>query len=453
MPRLDPSIVGTKVLHFPRPGAASPSQSPPVGQDRDDGAPLALRQGLRGRGLKLFKGDGQDYLDAVSGTFNLPLGYDHPQVVRAVTDQLGRLAHVSSHFSAEISQGLKRKLLAFAPSGISAVWLRDITGSTAVEGAIKIAQKATGKRDVISLFHSHHGQTLYATALSGNAFRRESQPDAVSAHTLSVPNANCHRCFYDARYPECGLRCATRIQDFIDYASSGSVAALIVEPVQGNGGNVVPPPGYFATLRELCTRNGMLLIADEVQTGIGRTGHMYACETFGIEPDIMVLAKGLGGIGIPVGAILMKPEFDVLDSHEHSFTSGANLLALAAAETTLDVIGAPGFLSEVRRKSTLLRRCLEGIAQDCPAIVSEVRGVGFMWGLDLIDAAGRPSAEVAARAADLALAKHRLILRTSRYGRGNVIKVRPALIANEDEIIDIACRLKATLTEVADSFR
>ncbi|GAA0713857.1 aspartate aminotransferase family protein [Dokdonella soli] len=412
-------------------------------------AELPPRDRLKGCGLRLFGADGLEYLDAVSGTFNLSLGYNHPAVVRGVRAQLERIVHISSHFSGEVVETVKRKLLAHAPPGIDAVWLRDVTGSTAVEGAIKFAQKYTGKTDVISLFHSHHGQTAYTTAISGNAFRRANQPDATSSHSIKVPAPYCHRCFFGAEYPGCGLPCVSRIQDFIDYASSGRVAAVIVEPVQGNGGNIVPPHGYFDELRALCDRNGMLLILDEVQTGIGRTGHMYASETFGIRPDLVVIAKGLGGIGIPVAAILMRSPLLVLDGHEHSFTSGANLVALAAAEATLDTITAPGFLENVRRKSILLRRCLESIGRDSQ-IVSDVRGVGFMWGLEVVDAARRPSSEVTERIIEVALRKHRLILRNARYGRGNVLKVRPALVATEADLIEITQRLREAIAEVED---
>jgi 4-aminobutyrate aminotransferase len=439
----------SRVVAFYRSGrdGATPHAAVPVDGQREDMS-IPARERLQGRGLRLSGSDGETYLDAVSGTFNLPLGYDHPAVVRSVHAQLDRLAHVSSHFATEAVDSLKRKLLAHAPPGIDAVWLRDITGSTAVEGAIKIAQKFTGKTDVISLFHSHHGQTAYATAISGNAFRRANQPESVSAHSIKVPAPYCHRCFYAAQHPGCGLPCVNRIEDFIEYASSGRVAAVIIEPIQGNGGNIVPPPGYFDALRALCDRHGILLIVDEVQTGIGRTGRMYASETFGIRPDIMVVAKGLGGIGIPVGAILMRSALSVLESHEHSFTSGANLVALAAAEATLDVVSAPGFLDNVRRKSVLLRRCLESIGEDS-SLVCDVRGAGFMWGLEIVDRTGAPSAAVTERIIDVALKRHRLILRNSRYGRGNVLKVRPALIATEADLIDIAERLRAAIAEVA----
>lgn len=399
---------------------------------------------LSGNGLRVTLEDGQEYLDAVSGTFNLPLGYNHPSVVSALHDQLDRITHLSSTLPNSEIQNLRRTLIDIAPPGIGAAWLRDITGSTAIEGAIKIAQKATGKRDVVSLFHSHHGQTIYGTGVSGNAFRRENQPDAALSSALQVPAPFCDNCFYGQIPSECGLMCATRIQDFIDYASSGQVAAIVIEPVQGNGGNIVPPPGYFTQLREICDRNCMLMIVDEVQTGIGRTGCMLACETFNIDPDIIVLGKGLGGIGVPVAAILMREHLDILEPHEHSFTSGGNLLSVAAARATLSVVGSPGFLDKVQKAGGQLEILLRSLTEKV-ALVSGCRGVGMMWGIDLVDKFGIPSAALATRLAQIALERENLILRTSRYGRGNTVKVRPALIATTQDLHEICSRLERSL--------
>lgn len=405
---------------------------------------------IRGAGLRLTMSDGTTLLDAVSGTFNLPLGYDHPRVRAAMHSQLDRGVHVSSQFSQIEAEALKADLLAVAPRKMGAVWLRDVTGSTAVECAVRIAQKRTGKTDVVSLFTSHHGQTIFTTGLSGNAFRRRHSPAAsgAAAGSVKVPAPYCHRCFFAARHPGCGLLCATRIQDFIDYASSGQVAALILEPVQGNGGNIVPPPGYFAEIRRLCDRNGILLIADEVQTGIGRTGQMFACQSLEIDADLIVFGKGIGGIGMPLAGVLMRKDCDVLESYEHSFTSGANLLALAAARATLEVVGSEGVLASVRARGERLGRGLRRLARNS-AMISDVRGVGLMWGIEISGPDGGPSNRLTNQIIEAALA-HGLVLRGSRYGFGNVVKVRPALIATDDDIDEILERLELALALVAE---
>ncbi|MFK4188850.1 aspartate aminotransferase family protein [Streptomyces sparsogenes] len=403
----------------------------------------------RGLGLTVELEDGTALLDAVSGTFNVPLGYNHPAVVDAIREQSARGVHLASEFTRDRARQVLQPLLAHAPQGVSAAWMRDLTGSTANECAVRIAQKATGRAEVISLFLSHHGQTLYTTGLSGNAFRRAAFPSGP-ATGVKMPAPYCHRCFYAQSYPDCGLLCAERLADFVEFASSGSVAAVIVEPVLGNGGNVVPPPGYFERLREICDQHGILIIADEVQTGLGRLGTVFGSTTVGLRPDIITLAKGLGGIGVPVGAVLMREELDVLDSYEHSFTSGANPLALAAAEATIRVITDAAFLADVRRKGAVLGARLRQLGR-ASGLVSEVRGTGMMWGLELSRPDGSPAPETAREVIRVAREEERLILRPSRYGFGNVVKVRPALIADDSEVADITARLERALIRVERS--
>jgi 4-aminobutyrate aminotransferase len=400
-----------------------------------------------GRGLRLIREDGAEFLDGVSGTFNVPLGYDHPKVVDAVIEQLRKCAHMSSSYSAPYARSVLIKLLSVAPPNIGAGWMRDLTGSTANECAIKIAQKSTGKRDVLSLHQSHHGQTVFTTSISGEAFRRAAFPIIPNASSIKVPPPYCYRCPYDSVYPGCGLLCAERIYDAIEYGSSGSVACMIVEPVLGNGGNIVPPPGYFSAVAQIAKNTGMLLIADEVQTGIGRTGQLFACDTLGVKANIITLGKGLGGIGIPTAAVLMESRLDVLEPYEHSFTSGGNMLALAATKATLEVIQENGFLDRVRDRGRFLERQLRPLGE-LYACVGDVRGLGMMWGLEIVGPGKRPDPDKTNRIIRCAESSQHLILRGSKYGFGNVIKVRPALVATEDDLIEIVERLSRAIQEV-----
>jgi 4-aminobutyrate aminotransferase-like enzyme len=400
-----------------------------------------------GSGIKLIDDTGVEYLDGVSGTFNLSLGYNHPHVVKQVQDQVGNLTHMSSTFTEPYTEEVLSHLLKFAPNGIDAGWMRDITGSTANECATKIAQKYTQSSDIVSLFLSHHGQTQFATGISGNAFRRKSFPNSTAANAVHVAAPYCYRCPFNSKYPGCGFACIESIADHIEYGSSGSTACMIIEPILGNGGNIIPPEGYFQQLRKLCDENKMILIADEVQTGIGRTGYMFASELFNIQPDIITLAKGLGGIGVPVAAVLMQSRLNVLEKHEHSFTSGSNLISLTAAKSTLEVVSEPGFLSKVRWKGDLLGRLLHELTPQY-ASIGEARGVGLMWGLEIIDSDGAPDVKKANAIIDAAFTDQRLILRGSRYGFGNVVKVRPSLTVTDDEIVEIVERLSAALKKV-----
>ncbi|MEU4087085.1 aspartate aminotransferase family protein [Streptomyces aureus] len=397
--------------------------------------PVSDTRMVAGEGIYLYDSDGRGYIDCASATFNLSLGYRHPAVVQAIKDQADQLIHVTSGFQTEPINALAHRLVRLAPKSISKAHLKVDGGSAANEGAVKMAQRTTGRRDVITLFRSHVGQTVMMASLSGNAFRK--QPLAQLYHGgLQVPDPYCMRCFYGQDPRSCGLMCVDRINDFLEYASSGSVAAVLVEPISGNGGNIVPPDGYFAALRELCDTHGMKLIFDEVQTGIGRTGRMFAAEHFSVDPDAITLAKGLGGSGAQVAAILTSDELAGLPTNDHSFTYGANLLAAAAALATLDVIDDADFLANVRTTGAHILDRLGALRAAHPQI-ADVRGVGLMIGIEIVDEEGRPSAALTNRLAERAL-DHGLVIRTSRYGHGNVLKIRPPLVLTLEEA-DVIC--------------
>ncbi len=401
-----------------------------------------------GQGIRLIDDAGNEYLDGVSGTFNLSLGYNHPYVVEKIQEQVGNLTHMSSSFTEPYVEEVLSLLLEDAPEGIEAGWMRDITGSTANECATKIAQKYTGERDIVSLYYSHHGQTQFATGISGNAFRRKGFPNSTVPNSLHVPVPYCYRCPFQSDPDHCSMQCIEALSDQLEFGGSGSTACMIIEPILGNGGNIIPPMEYFKQLRKLCDEHNMILIADEVQTGIGRTGEMYASTLFDIKPDIITLAKGLGGIGVPVAAVLMQSRLNILEKHEHSFTSGSNMISLTAARSTMEVVSAPGFLESVRTKGELLGHMLSPLAELYPDTIGEARGVGLMWGLEIVDADGAPDSRKANAIIDMAFRDENLILRGSRYGFGNVVKVRPSLTVTEDEIVEIVGRLERVLQKL-----
>ncbi len=238
---------------------------------------------VNAEGVWVRSEDGREFLDCSAGTFNLSLGYSHPEIVAAVQEQAGQIIHVTSKFQTGPLNDLVSALAGVAPSGLTRVHLKSASGSDANEAAIKIAQMKTGNRDVISLFRGHLGQTIGMIAASGAAFRR--QPFSFQLPgVLHVPDPYCKRCFYGQERATCELLCVQRIHDFIDYASSGTVACIIVEPISGNGGNIVVPDGYLQALRDLCDERGIVLVFDEIQTGFGRTGQMFAADHFGVAP-------------------------------------------------------------------------------------------------------------------------------------------------------------------------
>ncbi|MFG2531020.1 aspartate aminotransferase family protein [Streptomyces sp. NPDC048516] len=401
----------------------------------------------RGSGIYVTDSDGRDYIDCASATFNLSLGYGHPGVLRAIREQSEKLIHATSSFQTDVINKLSARLVELAPKRLTKAHLKVSGGSTANEGAIKMAQRATGNRDVVTLFRSHVGQTMAMAGLSGNAFRKKSLP-ITAVGGLQVPDPYCLRCFYGQERDSCGLMCVDRIADFLEYASSGSVAAVLVEPISGNGGNIVPPDGYFTRLRELCDTYNVKLILDEIQTGIGRTGRMFAADHFGVEPDAMTVGKGLGGSGAQVAAILASDELSGLPANDHSFTYGANLLSAAAALATLEVIDDPAFLANVRTTGAVIMERLSGIRSLVPC-VADVRGVGLMIGVEIVNSEGRPSAELTNHLAQRAM-DFGLVLRTSRYGHGNVLKIRPPLILTVEEAHLICDRFEALLRAHGD---
>ncbi|MFE2728231.1 aminotransferase class III-fold pyridoxal phosphate-dependent enzyme [Kitasatospora sp. NPDC059327] len=439
-------IVGGKPMYQARTAARTAAPKAPSGGAA--GAALQhyyyLPDDLRvvgGEGVYLYADDGRRYLDCSSGTFNLSLGYAHPEIVEVVREQAGRLIHVTSKFQTEPLNALVTKLAEVSPPNLTRVHLKSASGSDANESAVKIAQVHTGKSDVITLFRGHLGQTLGMIGASGAAFRRTPFPSHLPG-VVHVPDPHCLRCFYRQERATCGLLCVERINDFIDYASTGRVACVVLEPISGNGGNVVPPDGYLRALKDLCEERGILLVFDEIQTGFGRTGRMFAADHFGVAPHMMTFGKGLGGAGMPIAGLLTEERLTGVEGHHINSTFGGNVLAAAAALKTVEIIGRPGFLESVRDVGGHVLDRLRDLATKVP-FVREVRGVGLMIGIDIVDRDGRPDPGLTNHLAERGL-DHGLLLRTSLYGHGNVLKVRPALIMTRqeaDEMCDLLERL------------
>jgi 4-aminobutyrate aminotransferase-like enzyme len=384
-------------------------------------------------GLWLHTTDGREVLDGVSGTFNLPLGYAHDAVEAAVRRQIASVSFLSSDVSHAVTSELVSRLKQIgAPLSLSRVMLRDVTGSTANEFAVKIAQAATGRRRVMLYERGHHGQTLAMTALSGSDFRKANIPAAENGLAIRLP-------LHASR---------EALETALDDAR-GDVAALMIEPILGNGGNRRHPPDYFTMLRSFCDDHGVKLIVDEIQTGIGRVGDTLASLKYGIEPDVLTLAKGLGN-GYPIGAVLYREELDVLQSYQHSFTAGGHLVSVAAANATIEEVTQPPLMDRVRSAGVKLGQELEKLRNDFRRITA-VEGDGFMWGLQLVDEQGEEDAAAANQVVQAARDAHDLRLRSSMYGFGNVVKVRPALIASDAEIDEIIARLRASLDDVLHS--
>ncbi|MET0401813.1 MAG: aspartate aminotransferase family protein [Cystobacter sp.] len=389
-------------------------------------------------GVRVRTRDGREFLDCISGTFNLLLGHNHPEVTAAAKAQMDRLVHTGSSYLSEPIEQLGTALVGLAPPNLTRVHLRSPGGSTANEGAIRIAQHVTGKRDVITMFRGHLGQTMATIGYSGFAFHRAPFP-YVMPGALHVPDPSCSQCFYGRKADECeDLPCVSRIDDFIRYASSGSVACVLIEPIFGVGGNIVPPPRYFPELKRFCEERGIILIFDEIQTGFGRTGEMFAANHFGVSPHMMTLSKGLTGSGLPLGAILTEERLMGMPRIHHGFTAGGNAVSAAAAVKTVEIVSRPDFLPHVRRVGKRLKEGLEKLIPHYP-FIHEVRGVGLMLGVEVVGPKGE-AAPARALGLQAALMKQGLMTRVSEHGRGHVIEMRPALIITEKEVDELVAR-------------
>jgi acetylornithine aminotransferase len=320
---------------------------------------------VRGEGAVLTAEDGREYVDFLSGIAVNALGHAHPAVVAAVTQQVRQLGHVSNFYVAEPAVALAELLLALA--GRPGRVIFGNSGAEANEAAFKLS-RLTGRRHVVATHGAFHGRTMGALALTGQLAKAEP--------FRPLPGDVTHVPFGDL------AELAAVVTD--------ETAMVILEPIQGENGVVVPPSGYLAGAREICTRHGALLVLDEVQTGIGRTGHWFHHQSEGVEPDVITLAKGLGG-GLPIGAcVAFGPAAELFQPGSHGTTFGGNPISCAAGLAVIRTIANEGLLDHVKRVGEQLRRGIEGLGHP---LVSHVRGAGLLLGVVLTEpAAGRLAA-------------------------------------------------------------
>jgi acetylornithine/N-succinyldiaminopimelate aminotransferase len=324
---------------------------------------------VRGEGARVWDVDGKEYLDFVAGIAVLSLGHCHPEVVKAIERQARQLMHTSNYYYT-VPQVKLAQLLCEC-SGMDKVFFCN-SGAEAVEGCLKLArkwgkEKRDGAFEIIVAEGAFHGRTLATVTAAGNEKYRAAFAPLLPG-IVRVP-------FNDI--------------EAIKKATTSSTAAVLIEPIQGEGGVNVPADGYLREVRDWCDKSGILLMLDEVQTGIGRTGTMFAYQHYGVEPDVMAVAKGLGS-GFPIGAFLAKDHCAVLGPGEHGTTFGGNALACEVGYTVLKYIVDNDICAQVVKKGEHIARRLRSLADRHP-MISEVRGKGLIWALEL----DRPVAEEA----------------------------------------------------------
>jgi acetylornithine/N-succinyldiaminopimelate aminotransferase len=349
---------------------------------------------VKGEGAVLTAEDGKQYVDFLGGIAVNALGHAHPAVIAAVTSQMQQIGHVSNLFIAEPPVALAELLLALAGRAGRVLFCN--SGAEASEAAFKLS-RLTGRTHIVATEGGFHGRTMGALALTGQPAKQDP--------FRPLPGDVTHVPYGDV--------------SALEAAVTGDTAMLILEPIQGENGVVVPPPGYLAAAREICTRNGTLFVLDEVQTGIGRTGHWFHHQAEGVEPDIITLAKGLGG-GLPLGAcIAFGKAADLFTPGSHGTTFGGNPIACAAGLAVVRTIASEGLLDHVKRVGEQIRRGIEAL--DHP-YVKNVRGAGLLLGIVL----NQPvSVAVAAQLRDAGFLVN--------PAKPDVIRLAPPLIISSDQ--------------------
>ncbi|WP_326834736.1 aspartate aminotransferase family protein [Amycolatopsis rhabdoformis] len=389
----------------------------------------------RAAGSFLYTADGRKILDFTSGQMSAILGHSHPEIVATVRRQIGTLDHLFSGMLSRPVVDLARRLAETLPAPLEKALLLT-TGAESNEAAIRLAKLVTGRHEIVSFARSWHGMTAAASAATYSAGRKGYGPAAPGNFAIPAPNAYRP----DFTHPDGTLDWRRQLEfafDLIDAQSVGSLAACLVEPILSSGGIIEPPPGYFAALREKCRERGMLLILDEAQTGLCRTGTWYAFERDGVVPDILTVSKTLGA-GLPLAAVLTSAEIEQ-EAHERGFlfftTHVSDPLVAAVGNTVLDVLQRDRLDERARTLGAFLRTGLEEIAARHD-VVGDIRGRGLLAGLELVvdrttkESSDELGALVTRRCLELGL--HLNIVQLK--GMGGVFRIAPPLTATEDEL-------------------
>ncbi len=335
----------------------------------------------RGQGRHLYDVDGNRYLDFMAGIGVCSLGYSHPAWVKAVSEQVAKLTVGS--FATENRGKFLKRLAEVAPGELSQTMLYS-GGAEAVEAAVRLSKSYTGKFEVLSFWGGFHGKTGGVLGLMGSTFKQHWGP--LHPGLYLAPYAYCERCAFKLTYPACGLHCLDFTREVIRLHTTGSLAAILVEPIQGTAGNVVPPPEFLPGLLDICRENDALLIADEMLTGFGRTGRLFGCEHFGVIPDVITIGKGMGS-GFPVSGLISTPGIMRAKPYANpsaaSSSYGGNPLAGTAAWITLETLLAENIVENSARVGDYLLNRLLNLREKYP-FIGRVQGKGLMIGMEFV---------------------------------------------------------------------
>ncbi len=391
--------------------------------------PLPLE---RGEGMYVWDVEGKKYLDFFGGILTTCVGHNRPEVIQAVKAQAEKLIHSSTLYPNEAHVNLAEKMAGISPGRLQVSYFTP-SGTDADETAVFLAQIYTGRQEVIALRHGYSGRSAIGMGLTGqHTWRIGGTHIAGIKHAL---NPYCYRCPLKMTYPGCGVACAQDVEEVIKTTTSGKIAAFIAEPIQGVGGFITPPPEYFKIVKEIVAHYGGLFIADEVQTGFGRTGDKwFGIEHWDVEPDIMTMAKSIAN-GFPLANTITRPE--IAESTRSAgltiSTFGGNPVSCVASLASISVLEKEADPAHVAALGRQLRSGLERL-QEKYAVIGDVRGMGLMQGLELVNDRQNkePSPQATQKLFEATRALGLLIGKGGLYG--NVVRISPPMTANEEDV-------------------
>ena len=391
----------------------------------------------------LFDSTGKKYLDCFAGVSVMNCGHANPDITRRICQQVETLQHVCNIYLTENFVQLAERLATVTPGKLQKSFFCS-TGSEANEGAMLLATIYTQRSEFLALTGGLHGRTKLGMSVTGIGMWR-TDPNPVGGIHF-VPHPYCYRCPLEKKHPDCDLACADQVETVIKTATSGRLAALIAEPIQGNAGIVTPPPGYFIRLKEILDAHQTLLIIDEVQTGFARTGKMFAIEHYGVTPDIMTMAKALGN-GVPISAFIATADIADRYTQPGASTLGGNPVSSTAALAVLDYIERHHLRENAAARGAQLADGLKDLQRRHP-ILGDIRGLGLMRGAEFVHADGSPAP--AALDAALEKLKDRGILVGKNGLARNVMAFQPPLVITAADVDHLLNQLEDVLKELQD---
>ncbi|MDQ5966721.1 MAG: hypothetical protein QG625_2877 [Cyanobacteriota bacterium erpe_2018_sw_39hr_WHONDRS-SW48-000098_B_bin.30] len=384
---------------------------------------------VKGKGQYLYDETGREYLDMFAGIVTVSVGHCHPKVTQRTVDQLQTLQHTSTAFMTQPMVDLAEKLATIAPMQESKCFITN-SGTEANEAAVRFARLATGRNEVIVLEHSYHGESHLASTMTGNHnWRPDLMPAAGVAYTA---NAYCYRCPFKKTPDNCSLECAKDLERVIQTQTSGKPAVMIAEPIQGVGGAICPPDEYFGEVKKILEKYGALFIADEVQTGVGRTGkHWFGISNWGVTPDLITMAKGLAN-GLPMGAVIANTK--VVDGlvKQQINTFGGNPVSSATACAVLETIEEEKLMANALEVGNYLMDGLRDLQKQFPDVIGDVRGKGLMVGMELADKNKTQLTKECAAIVEMAKDEGVVLGKGGLWG--NTIRIKPPLTINKQNV-------------------